>query len=108
VNQGRRIVPTIIFPDGSILVEPSNAELAEKLGLATRAERTHYDVIIVSGGSAGLTAALYTAREGLYTLDGSCYARHQPPRRYRPPPGACLQPAMCGPAPLHAQVKPIR
>ena len=33
VNQGQRIVPTIVFPDGSILVEPSNAELAEKLGL---------------------------------------------------------------------------
>lgn len=44
MNQVRRIVPTIIFPDDSILVEPPNAELAEKLGLATRAERTYYDV----------------------------------------------------------------
>jgi mycoredoxin len=35
VNRGYRSVPTIVFPDGSILVEPSNAELAEKLALAT-------------------------------------------------------------------------
>ena len=35
VNGGYRSVPTIVFPDGSILVEPSNAELAERLGLAT-------------------------------------------------------------------------
>lgn len=40
VNQGLRIVPTIVFPDGSMLVEPSNAELAEKLGLVPRAGRT--------------------------------------------------------------------
>lgn len=30
-NQGTIILPTIIFPDGSMLVEPSNAQLAEKL-----------------------------------------------------------------------------
>lgn len=33
VNNGNRSVPTIVFPDGSILVEPGNAELAQKLGL---------------------------------------------------------------------------
>ena len=37
VNGGRRIVPTIVFEDGSILVEPSDAELTHKLGTGTRA-----------------------------------------------------------------------
>lgn len=35
VNQGFRSIPTIAFPDGSILVEPTNAQLAEKISLLT-------------------------------------------------------------------------
>lgn len=33
VNNGYRSVPTIVFPDGSIMVEPSSAALAQKLTL---------------------------------------------------------------------------
>ena len=68
VNRGMRRIPTILFPDGSILVEPSNAELAKKLGLQTQAQRRFYDAIVIGGGPSGMTAALYMAREGLDTL----------------------------------------
>ena len=67
-NNGFRSIPTIVFPDGSVLVEPSNAELAEKLGMQTRAKRAFYDAIIIGGGPTGLTAATYLAREGVETL----------------------------------------
>jgi thioredoxin reductase (NADPH) len=68
VNSGKRIIPTIMFDDESILVEPSNAELAAKLGLQTRAKMNYYDLICVGGGPTSLTAALYAAREGLDVL----------------------------------------
>lgn len=68
VNKGYRSIPTIVFPDGSVLVEPSNAQLAEKLGMQTRAKRAFYDAIIIGGGPTGLTAATYLAREGVETL----------------------------------------
>ena len=63
-NDGKRIIPTIVFEDDSFLVEPSNAELAKKLGLKTEAKKTYYDLIIIGGGPAGLTAAIYASREG--------------------------------------------
>ena len=58
----------VIFPDGSYIEEPSNSELAEKIGLKTRAQMPFYDLIIVGGGPAGLAAAVYGASEGLSTL----------------------------------------
>ncbi len=61
-------LPLVFFPDGSRLLQPSNAELAEKVGMSTQAQQPFYDLVIVGGGPAGLAAAVYGASEGLTTL----------------------------------------
>lgn len=61
-------LPVVIFPDGATLIQPTSAELAERLGLQTRAQQRSYDLVIVGGGPAGLAAAVYGASEGLHTL----------------------------------------
>ncbi len=67
-NNGNNVIPTIIFPDGSHLSEPSNEELADKLGIQRTAMMHVYDLVIVGGGPAGLTTSIYAARENLETL----------------------------------------
>ena len=58
-------LPVVFFPDGSVLVDPDNRELASKVGLQTQATQPFYDMIVVGGGPAGLGAAVYGASEGL-------------------------------------------
>ena len=67
-NDGKRIIPLILFEDDTFLVEPTNAQLARKLGLPTEAKKTYYDLIIIGGGPAGLTAAIYASREAADVL----------------------------------------
>ena len=67
-NDGNNTIPTIVFPDGSHLAEPTNEELADKLGLERTAMQHVYDLIIVGGGPTGLTTSIYAARENLETL----------------------------------------
>ncbi|QIN79290.1 response regulator [Rubrobacter marinus] len=77
-EEGRRIVaqadhgapklPLVVLPDGAYLEDPPNVEVAEKIGLKTRAQRPFYDLIIVGGGPSGLAAAVYGASEGLKTV----------------------------------------
>ena len=68
LNHGNRSVPTIVFPDGGVLVEPNGDQLAQKLGLRSQASHSFYDLVIVGAGPAGLTTAIYAAREGISTL----------------------------------------
>jgi thioredoxin reductase (NADPH) len=63
-----RSLPLVITPDGRTLVEPSDAELADRVGLATTPAESFYDLIVIGGGPAGLGAALYGASEGLRTV----------------------------------------
>ncbi len=68
LQKGGRTIPTIVFADGSHLLEPSDDELARKLGLKIEAERPFYDLAIVGGGPAALAAAIYAAREGIESV----------------------------------------
>ncbi|MBN3870357.1 MAG: FAD-dependent oxidoreductase [Nostoc sp. JL33] len=65
---GRQQLPLVLFADGSRLIQPSNLEIAAKIGLQTQAERPFYDLAIVGAGPAGLAAAVYGASEGLSTV----------------------------------------
>ncbi|HEY6935756.1 MAG TPA: FAD-dependent oxidoreductase [Terriglobales bacterium] len=61
-------LPVVLFPDGTKLLQSSPAQVAQKVGLRTRAQTSFYDLAIVGGGPAGLAAAVYGASEGLHTV----------------------------------------
>jgi thioredoxin reductase (NADPH) len=61
-------LPVVFFPDGKTLIQPDLKELAEKVGLQTRATLPFYDIIVVGSGPAGLAASVYAGSEGYRCL----------------------------------------
>ncbi len=61
-------LPLVLVPDHDPLKAPLLPDVADALGLRTRAEQPLYDLCIVGGGPAGLAAAVYAASEGLSTV----------------------------------------
>jgi thioredoxin reductase (NADPH) len=66
-EEGVRL-PVLFFPDGTALVQPEQAALAEKIGMHARASQPFYDLAIIGAGPAGLGAAVYGGSEGLRTV----------------------------------------
>jgi thioredoxin reductase (NADPH) len=65
---GESKLPTVLFPDGTNLIAPTVRELADKVGMHTKAARPFYDLVVIGAGPSGLANALYGASEGLHTL----------------------------------------
>ena len=61
-------LPLVVFPDGTVLQNPTNADLALAAGSPVNPGRRHFDLVIVGAGPAGLSAAVYGASEGFSTL----------------------------------------
>ena len=61
-------LPLMVLPDGRVLQNPTNAEIALASGGPVAPEREDYDLVIVGAGPAGLSAAVYGASEGFNTL----------------------------------------
>jgi thioredoxin reductase (NADPH) len=68
LDHGAPKLPVVVFQDASYLEAPENREVAERIGLRTRAERPFYDLVIIGGGPSGLAAAVYGASGGLKTV----------------------------------------
>jgi thioredoxin reductase (NADPH) len=62
INNGKRIIPTVLI-DGKPHTNPDNATLKDLLNIDVKKEHKVYDVIIIGGGAAGLTTAIYAQRD---------------------------------------------
>ena len=67
-DHGAPKLPLVVYEDGTYAEAPENREIADRIGLQTRAEQQFYDLVIVGGGPSGLAAAVYGASEGLKTV----------------------------------------
>ncbi len=68
-------LPVLFFTEGAPLPRATARETAERIGLRTRAEAPFYDAVIIGGGPAGLSAAVYASADGLRVL---LIERHAP------------------------------
>jgi thioredoxin reductase (NADPH) len=66
-GQGAKL-PMVVLPDGTVLTDPSNAELSRAAGSPVHPEQMEFDLVVVGAGPAGLSAAVYGASEGFSTL----------------------------------------
>src|SRR6267143_5661084 len=60
--------PIVLFPDGTVLADPDVREIAKRLGLDTEPDSRYWDLVVVGGGPAGVTASIYAASDGLRTI----------------------------------------
>ena len=67
INNGKRIIPTILI-DGKPHTNPDNATLKTLLNIDVKKEHKVYDTIIIGGGAAGLTTAIYAQRDRFDTI----------------------------------------
>ena len=67
-REGLNRLPVVLLTDGATLVDPSQGEFADRLGLRTHSDTSSFDLAIVGGGPAGLAAGVYGASEGLKTV----------------------------------------
>jgi thioredoxin reductase (NADPH) len=65
---GETRLPAIVLPNGRVLADPTDSEIAQAAGAAVDPNQGEFDVVIVGSGPAGLSAAVYGASEGLSTL----------------------------------------
>jgi thioredoxin reductase (NADPH) len=67
-DAGLRRFPFIVMPDGRIMEDPSDEDIARSSGTTIDPSGDRYDLVIVGCGPAGLSAAVYGASEGLRTV----------------------------------------